>query len=99
MSNGGPKAFGNIFNVTNKTNDRMPDARGNFHVTEEMIQAMINAPRDEQGRVTLDFSAWHKTGPKAGRYLSGNLQIGQPQEGYGAGKPPAKNNQDNDVPF
>ena len=60
MSNGSPKAFGNIFNVTNKTNDRMPDARGSFSVTEEMLQAMNSAERDDQGRVTLDFAAWHK---------------------------------------
>lgn len=81
MSNGEPKAFGNVFSVTNKANDRMPDARGNFHVSEEMIQAIIKAPRDEQGRVTLDFAAWHKTGPKAGRYLSGNLQVHREYEG------------------
>ena len=101
MPNGEPKAFGNIFNVTNKRNERGPDATGSFTVSEEMIQAMIKAPRDDQGRVTLRYAAWHKTGPKAGRYLSGNLQVDQPQEGYGGGssKPANQKDQDEDVPF
>ena len=94
------KAYGNVFHARDKQKDSHPDAKGSFTMSEAMVEAIRNAPRDSQGRVTLEFAAWNKTGPKAGQYLSANLQVGKPQESWSNNtSPPPPKKDTEDFPF
>ena len=99
------KAFGNIFRARNKANERQPDSRGDFRFTVLFIEAMLRAPKDAEGYVTLEFAAWDKQGPKAGTYLSGDLTIKRDRSaspGYsGGGRTPEQTKEDdaNIIPF
>ena len=103
-----PKMFGNIFNVTKKAHDRMPDATGSFNVPQELIELMAKAPKNADGYVVMDFAAWTKQGPRAGNYLSGNLSLSRDpnkgnrttvSQGSFNPKPATQNDDDSDIPF
>ena len=96
------KMYGNVFNVTKKEHDKMPDARGSFNVPQGLIDALTTAPKNADGYVVMDFAAWTKQGPRAGQYLSGNLSISRDTNrgSRPAVQPaPAPQEEDSDIPF
>ncbi len=100
------KAFGRIFTQTRKSTPNMPDATGQFGFPADLIEAMTKAPKDEYGNVVMEFAAWNKTGPKAGVYLSGNMQLKRQQAGAGSGysgggrtQEQSDQDMDEDLPF
>lgn len=69
------KGYGAIFNRTNKTNPKEPDATGTFSISPAMLTTMNNCNKTPDGWFVLEFSGWTKQGPKAGNFLSGSVHV------------------------
>jgi len=98
------KAYGNVFKNRSKQKDSHPDYRGDVKLSSVFIEEIKNLPMNAEGYVVLEFSGWIKQGPKAGSYISCNLQApraqAEPRQGN-AQRPasqPAYDLED-DVPF
>jgi len=92
-----PKCYGSIFYDRAKKKKQYPDARGDFTINREMFDA-IAARFVDDDEVKINFAGWTREGPKAGKYLSGQLELPREASSSTNNNDPVEID-DDDLPF
>lgn len=102
------KTKANIFRNDIKSNEKMPDWSGKFEIEGEMMQALIDGYKNNQGKAVVNIAFWDATQSSSGKtYFSAALSCRAGDDG-GQGsykkpepKPEPKPIQelDDDIPF
>ena len=97
----------NIFRNDNKASEKHPDWSGKFEIEGEMMQALIDDYKQNQGKAMISIAFWDATQGSTGKtYFSANLSCRAGDDGgQGYKKPEPKpepkpiQDLDDDIPF
>lgn len=69
------KGRGALFPQLNKSSERAPDYNGPLRIPLELIEAMLQMPTDEEGRVEMRMAGWRTVSQRGSEYISIALEV------------------------